>query len=132
MVRQEQRRKNKRNFRKVIRTVKKVGRIGGKVMRFAARNSVPYGNLISNITGSGDYKITNSTKNDIVKFRTKTYRFQHREYIQNIVTSPTAGGYIVDTVSVQAASSLCFPWMSKIVKNFSRYKIHGMVFEFVS
>jgi len=62
----------------------------------------------------------------------QAFVFRHREYIQDIVSSSSAGAFKIESFSIQPGSSDTFPWLAEIAKNFQQYRIDGMLFEFVS
>jgi len=60
-------------------------------------------------------------------------RMKHREYIQDIFTSTTAGSaFTVSSWAVNPGLGYVFPYLAQIAANFEQYKFHGLVFEFVS
>lgn len=99
------------------------------------------GNFISKITGMGDYKIQynslmgNSQRllsGDAVPAVQNTHtgvRICHREFIQD-VSSTTAFQNLTFNINPGLAST--FPWLSAVAQNFQQYKLHGMIFSFVS
>lgn len=104
-------------------------------------------NLISSITGSGDYKISAfpvksntlvgiEPGNSPPKFnnsKSGEVRVQHREFIKDIFSGPTAGTALnVETFPIQPGVLTTFPWFSSVAGNFECYRIKGMLFEFKS
>jgi len=60
-------------------------------------------------------------------------RIKHREYIQDVFTSTTAGSaFTVSSWAVNPGLGYVFPYLAQIAANFEQYKFHGLVFEFVS
>lgn len=63
-------------------------------------------------------------------------RVRHREFIQNIFASGTAtngvGGFLTKTFRINPAFAGTFPWLASIANQFSEYRMHGLVFQFVS
>jgi hypothetical protein len=59
-------------------------------------------------------------------------RVVEREYIGDVVSSSTPGNFSLSKFPIQPGSALTFPWLSTIAEAFEEYKIHGLVFEFVS
>jgi len=99
--------------------------------------------LIRAITGMGDYKVTaNSLVPGALGYEEKQdslpafgvigrgTRIQHREFIQDIVSSSVASAFSVTKFAIQPAFT--FPWLSTVASNYQEYKINGMVFEFKS
>nr|AQU11706.1 capsid protein [Cruciviridae sp.] len=99
------------------------------------------GSLLGKITGLGDYKIKyntlakNSTKllsGDSVPAVQNTHtgvRICHREYITDINSSVN---FINSQYNINPGLSSTFPWLSGVAQNFQQYKLHGMIFTFVS
>lgn len=98
--------------------------------------------LIRGITGFGDYKITSNTltgdgiaKDSLPQFMTpggRGFRLQHREYIQDVITSSSANTFASSEFLIQPALQASFPWFSAIAEQFEEYQINGMIFEFKS
>jgi hypothetical protein len=59
-------------------------------------------------------------------------RVVHREYLFDVITSPTAGAFNIDKVPIQPASFGSFPWLSASAEQYQEYKLNGAVFEFKS
>lgn len=57
---------------------------------------------------------------------------RHREYLKDIVTSPTAGEFQVEQFPIQPGNYETFPWLYQIAQNFEQYQLRGMIFEFKS
>lgn len=57
-------------------------------------------------------------------------RFQ--EYLGDVITSPTANTFQINSFTLNAADSLTFPWASQIAANYEQYAFEGVVFEFKS
>lgn len=85
------------------------------------RMGLKYGGPIANhIFGSGDY----ITKGDVVRnslFKGGNYEFTkqrtfitHREYIADVISSPTPGAFSFIAYSVNPGSPITFPWLSQI------------------
>lgn len=95
------------------------------------------GDLFASITGMGDYKVSYNTvanPQQTPSFKTKgrSVFISHREYIQDIITSPTAGAFQIRSHDLNPALASTFPWLATIAQNFEQYRIHGMVFHFKS
>lgn len=57
----------------------------------------------------------------------------HREYLGDLITSGTAGGFKIDQFGLNPAESNSFPWLSNIAgPNYQQYKFEGLVFEYRS
>lgn len=63
-------------------------------------------------------------------FSKKATLITHREYIGDIISSPTAGAFSFNTYSINPGYVGTFPWLSNIAQNFESYKMHGLVFEY--
>ena len=99
--------------------------------------------LIRKITGFGDYKITSNSLVGQDKtpagsppvfqnMSGRGVRIQHREYIQDVVSSASADTFAADEFLIQPALQASFPWLSSIGEQFEEYQINGMIFEFRS
>lgn len=89
---------------------------------------------ISRISGYGDYKISSNSlySNGVPSFGTskRSIRFKNREYLGTVSSSTTwAARYQLD---VNPGMPECFPFLSCIAQNFDQYKIHGLIFNYVS
>lgn len=96
------------------------------------------GRLFRRITGFGDYKVaSNSLMSQLdqlpaFKNLSQGTRVQHREYLFDVVTSATAGGFKLQTIPIQPALITSFPWLASSAENYQEYKLNGVIFEFKS
>lgn len=95
------------------------------------------GDLFSSITGMGDYKVSYNTvvnPHQTPQFKNKgrSVFISHREYLTDIITSPTPGAFDINSFDLNPALTTTFPWLATIAQNFEQYKIHGMVFHYKS
>lgn len=95
------------------------------------------GDLFSQITGMGDYRVSyntvvNPSQTPAFKTKGRSVFISHREYIQDIITAPVAGAFAIDSFEINPALSSTFPWLATIAQNFEQYRIHGMVFHYKS
>lgn len=90
------------------------------------------GSLASQLIGSGDYTVSSNTVNLPTFKQDRSLRLRHREYIGDILTSATAGGFNLENYLINPGNTLLFPWLSGISQSFQQYRIHGMVFMFNS
>jgi len=100
------------------------------------------GRLIQKMTGYGDYtSITNARAGGSGTGRYPVPEFTkgkrstivcHREYIQDIYSSATAGAFSLQSFPINPGMSQTFPWLSTVAQNFEEYKIKGMMFEYKS
>jgi len=115
-----------------------VGRHLGSYFGWGDWGSV-LGHGIGRILGSGDYETGPMVKQNVLVNSTEVPQFQdigranviaHREYIGDLITSPTPGAFLNRTFSINPGQLETFPWLSTIAQNYEQYKIHGMVFYF--
>jgi len=116
---------------------KKVGkRLGGGL-----------GNVLSKVTGMGDYTIH---KNSIVERMpvgptgeldkrfsfsdngTATIRVKKREYLGQILAGANPGGYQQTQFRLQATDPATFPWMSTIANLFTEWRLVGGIISYES
>jgi hypothetical protein len=57
---------------------------------------------------------------------------RHREYIMDIVSSPTANTFYNQSIPIQPGLPASFPWLAPISQQFEKYRPMGMVYEFKS
>jgi len=57
-------------------------------------------------------------------------RICHREYIGDIISSPTANTFAVSVYAVNPGMAETFPWLSSIANQFQEYTFKGLVFEY--
>lgn len=56
----------------------------------------------------------------------------HREFITDVLASPTTGLFDVKSYIINPGSTNTFPWLSVIAQNYEQYYIHGLQFYFRS
>lgn len=92
-------------------------------------------------TGFGDYTLrTNSlinaggiaTGQPIIETRGRTTRISFREYLGDISTGATAGGFHRTTYDLNPGNAITFPWLAAIALQYEQYKPLGIIFEFRS
>lgn len=95
----------------------------------------------SSLFGFGDYTITanslmkNYTSTGVIpKFHSASngVRIREREYIGDVVSSPTPGAFKNKSYPITPTDSVTFPWLSNIAKLYDQWEPNGIVFEFVS
>lgn len=89
--------------------------------------------LGKSILGIGDYKVTSNSllgSNNVPSFGVDEIRFRRKEYLGDIST--LVKGFSITNFPINPGVATTFPWLSKIAPNFEQYKIHGLVFQFVS
>lgn len=107
------------------------------------------GDWLGKIAGFGDYKqminpkiaqsmqynsLLDIGKNDppaFVATPSAGVRVRHREYIQDIVSNTATFTNQVQ-LNINPGLFSSFPWLSGVANNFQQYKIHGLIFEFVT
>jgi len=109
----------------------------GTLGRLAGRG---LGAGLSAITGYGNYTVKKnslgkvSSSCDMVPQFVKnehSIRVVHREYISDIsVPANPTQFQVTYAQKINPGNSLMFPWLAKMAKQYSQYKIHGMVFTF--
>jgi len=90
------------------------------------------GDLLSQITGFGDYQVN---KNDLVNGNSvATFRntsegveISHREFIADITGSVAFANTALD---INPGLASTFPWLSTIASQFEEYEMKGLVFEY--
>lgn len=131
------------------------GEKAGSVIGKAIGNAVGYpdagaalgarlGKHIARIIGSGDYE-TNApdvaanslingkmTPNSSFGSSTHTTRVRHREYVQDLATSGTAGQFSNQGFALNPANAQLFPYLSQLAQNYEKFVVHGFVIELVS
>ena len=96
---------------------------------------------LKKITGFGDYKFKRNSilskkvdGQNVPVFSTKNreIRIRHREYVQDIISSPTAGVFNVQANLINPGNATMFPWLANLAVNFEEWKANGIVFEYKS
>jgi len=91
------------------------------------------GAMLSRIVGSGDYKVEENSliSNQVPVFSQgpRSVRIRHKEYLTDIIGSIafSSRSFVINPGAVGT-----FPWLSAVAAQFQQYKMHGLVFEFVS
>jgi len=96
------------------------------------------GNLFRQITGFGDYKVSSNSligsMDQLPSFRNLSSgtRIQHREFLNDVITSDTIGAFSIQQVPIQPGLLESFPWLSASAENYQEYRLNGVVYEFKS
>lgn len=98
------------------------------------------GHKVGRLFGSGAYGVTTDTAvmaPDPPKFSNNrsddSVVITHREYLGDIITSSSAGGFNIESYGLNPSEKNTFPWLSAIAQpNYQQYKFDGLVFEFRS
>lgn len=112
-------------------------RIGNIFSPSAGRVGAEAGRLFRKVTGFGDYKVNSNTlvnSDPLPSFKNlrNGTRITHREYLNDVITSPTPGGFAIQTVPIQPALLASFPWLSASAENYQEYRLNGCIYEFKS
>nr|WRQ64836.1 structural protein [Sobelivirales sp.] len=99
------------------------------------------GSGLSAITGYGDYTVSSnslstvSTSVDMVPQFVKnehSIRVKHREFIRDMLVPSNPQDFNLNDYVINPANKALFPWLNAMARQYSQYKIHGMVFAFKS
>jgi hypothetical protein len=97
------------------------------------------GGLIGSIFGSGDYteNFSGIKSNTLLSTGSvpsfgnmESTIIEHRESIQDIISSSVAGAFKIESFAINPGQNATFPWLSDLASNYEEYQIMGMVFEF--
>jgi hypothetical protein len=97
------------------------------------------GSIVGDFMGWGDYKIRRnsiyqkiSEGNSPARMHTSKSELTiaHREYICDIVSSPTGNTFSLQSFNINPGLVGTLPWGSSIAAQFEQYEILGMIFEF--
>jgi len=131
--------------KRVVKSIvpKTVNYVGGR-LGVAPNVSRAVGNIaaahIGRIIGSGDYTMNNE-KNSLTtgrasltrpEFSGRSHRVTHREFIADIKTATTAGAFNNTQFVVNPGNFTTFPLVASIAQLYEKYKLHGVVFEYIS
>lgn len=115
------------------------GAMGSKFGPFAGGLGRMAGAGLSAITGYGDYKVsgnslsTVSASVDMVPQFVKnehSIRVKHREYIRDLLVPGVPGNFSLYDYVINPGNRDLFPWLGQMARQYSQYKIHGMVFAY--
>jgi len=97
------------------------------------------GKVFKTVTGYGDYKLNSNNliaaSGDALPMFKNTRlgtNITHREYIGDVITSPTIGAFSISKFSLQPGLLASFPWLAASAENYEQYTLNGMVIEFKS
>lgn len=94
------------------------------------------GSVAGRITGTGDYMLPDGTQvlaPDPPMMVSDQYGtvITHREYLGDLISSSTAGGFSVQSYSINPGDIQSFPWLSSVCgENFQQYKFEQLMFEY--
>lgn len=92
------------------------------------------GGFLGSVTGLGKYDIKKNTilapDPPVVSNTSSGVRIKHREYIQDILSST---GFVIQVaLPIQPGLALSFPWVAGIAGCYQQYKLHGVLYEFIT
>lgn len=94
---------------------------------------------LSAITGYGNYSVRAnslskvSTSVDMIPQFVKndhSIRVTHREFIKDLVVPTNPADFNLQSFLINPANKDLFPWLATMARQYSQYKIHGMVFAY--
>ena len=90
------------------------------------------GNLVAQISGSGDYRVNSNTlvgSNPVMSFKSGGDGFEmtHEEFLGNVTGSTS---FNLTSYPINPGMSDTFPWLSTVAVNFEEYDITGLVFRY--
>lgn len=108
--------------------------VGGAIGKLGQR-------AINNVFGHGDYSIATDQMMKLKSGDTppqfsnsgRTVRIQHREYITDVFSSPTANTFLINpqcSLAINPGVNTSFPWLAQVAANFECYNLKGMMYEF--
>lgn len=118
---------------------RKGAQMGAKYGPLGALAGKGLGAGISAITGYGNYSVrknslsTMSTSVDMIPQFVKnehSVRVVHREFIRDLAVPAVGTAFTNTSYTINPANKDIFPWLANMAKQYSQYKIHGMVFAF--
>lgn len=112
-------------------------RLGNVFSPAIGRVGAEAGRLFKSVTGYGDYKVNKNTlmnSDPLPTFKNlqNGTRVIHREYLNDVITSPFVGVFTIQTVPIQPALTTSFPWLAASAENYQEYRINGLIYEFKS
>lgn len=92
------------------------------------------GRIFKKITGVGDYTVKSNTllyDSEVVpSFGEDSIRVRKREFVADI--NSVASVFTNQAFPINPGLSEVFPWLSAVARNYSQYRINGLIFQFVS
>lgn len=129
-------------FRHYVKTVATPSAVSGIIDNAVRGAGQIAGNLLSRVTGFGDYKVhknilleeTNGPPRVIN--RGNEFVIRKREYIGDVYSASGSNNGVsafnVQRFPIQPGDPNTFPWLSTIADKFEQYRVEGMIFEFKS
>lgn len=112
--------------------------VGGIFGKGGAAVGASAGELFRRLTGFGEYKVNSNTLSTTVDALpsftnlSRGTRVSHREYLFDVVTSATVGGFTIQQIPIQPALLQSFPWLSSSAEQYQQWQLNGCVYEFKS
>ena len=116
-----------------------LGKAGGAI----GKKLGSYAHYIGKLFGSGDYAspasplksnvLMNSAQIPQFADGPNTIRIRHREYLGDIISSPTANTFQLQSFAINPGVAGSYPWLAGVVGgSYQQYRINGQVYEFRS
>jgi len=118
---------------------KKVAQMGAKYGPLGALAGRGLGAGLAAVTGYGNYSVRSnslgkmSTSVDMIPQFVKndhSIRVTHREFVKDLVVPNSPGTFSLESFLINPANAVLFPWLATMARQYSQYKIHGMVFAY--
>lgn len=118
---------------------KKGAQMGAKYGVLGALAGKGLGAGLAAVTGYGNYSVRSnslskvSTSVDMIPQFVKndhSIRVTHREFIKDLVVPNDPSVFSLESFLINPANKTLFPWLAAMAKQYSQYKIHGMVFAY--
>lgn len=120
---------------------RKGAQMGAKYGPLGALAGKGLGAGLAAVTGYGNYSVRSnslskvSTSVDMIPQFVKndhSVRVTHREFIKDLSVPNSPASFSNESFSINPANATLFPWLATLAKQYSQYKIHGMVFAYKS
>lgn len=117
----------------------KGAQMGSKFGPLGALAGKGLGAGLAAVTGYGNYSVRAnslskvSTSVDMIPQFVKndhSIRVTHREFIKDLVVPSDPAAFNLQSFLINPANRELFPWLATMAKQYSQYKIHGMVFAY--
>jgi len=119
--------------------------VGGTMGPIGSAAGVHLARRISRLIGSGDYATNNVNVNSLINPKgaepamsfgargsMSCIRIKHREFLGDVFTSSTAGGFVNYSYAINPGLRASFPFLSQLALNYEEYQFAGLVYEFIS
>lgn len=92
---------------------------------------------LANYVGLGEYKVQrNILMEDPMRVKNRDPHsgvvIRHREYVADIITSSTIGGFKSQQFLLNPGNPQLFPFLAQVAANYEEYSFEGVIFEFKS